>query len=52
MEVVRTKGFRDRRRNAAAQSIKQQEPKPTKKIKVKAKKWLLTQTSNYILPKL
>ena len=38
MEVVRTKGFRDRRRNAAAQSIKQQEQKPTKPIKVKAKK--------------
>ena len=38
MEVVRTKGFRDRRRDAAAQSIKQQEPKPTKTIKLKAKK--------------
>lgn len=38
MEVVRTKGFRARRRDAAAQSIKQQKPKQTKKIKVKAKK--------------
>ena len=38
MEVVRTKGFRDRRRDAAAQSIKQQDPKQTKPIKVKAKK--------------
>jgi hypothetical protein len=35
MEEVRIKGFRDRRRNAAAQSIKKQEPKPkpTKKTK-------------------
>lgn len=37
MEVVRIKGFRDRRKDAAAQSIKQQEAKPTKSIKQEPK---------------